>query len=111
MPQHYLYKALAEYIVSRLLINYLLRIKGRETTALINTRVDRDYISSEFVEQNNLKKLPKDRPYLLNIINKIPYKNQIIEETELLEVEIKERIINIIFNIAPILKAIILRDN
>ncbi len=53
--------------------NYLLRVKELEVTALINTRVDRDYISKEFVRRNRLRQKRKVNPYLLNTINKIPY--------------------------------------
>ncbi len=95
----------------RLLANYLLRVKGQETTALIDTRVDRDFISKDFVKQNRLWQKQKTNPYLLNTINKIPYRNQIIQETKLLEIEIEERIIKVKFDIVLISKNIILGDN
>ncbi len=40
-------------------------------TVLINTRVDRDFISKEFVRRNRLRRKRKTNPYLLNTINKI----------------------------------------
>ncbi len=56
---------------------------------LINTRVNRDFISKDFVKQNRLRQKQKTNSNLLNTINKILYKNRIIRETELLKVEIK----------------------
>ncbi len=78
---------------------------------LINTGVDRDFISKEFVKQNRLRQKRKTNPYLLNIINKILYKNQITQETEPLKIEIKERVIIVKFNIVLISKDVILGNN
>jgi len=78
---------------------------------LINTRVDRDFISKDFVKRNRLRQKRKTNPYLLNTIDKIPYRNRITQETELLKIKIKERIIKVKFNIVLIFKNIILGDN
>jgi len=78
---------------------------------LINTGVDRDFISKDFVKQNKLRQKRKTNPYLLNIINKILYRNRITRETEPLEVEIKGRVIIVKFDIVLISKDVILRDN
>jgi len=78
---------------------------------LINTRVDKDFISKDFVKQNKLRQKQKINPYLLNTINKILYKNRIIRKTELLKIEIKEQVIKIKFNIVLRFKNIILGDN
>ncbi len=78
---------------------------------LIDTRVDRDFISKDFVKQNKLRQKQKTNSYLLNTINKIPYRNRITQETESLEIEIKERTIKVKFNIILISKDIILGDN
>jgi len=74
---------------------------------LIDTRVDRDFISKEFVKQNRLRQKQKTNSYLLNIINKIPYQNRIIQETKPLEVEIEGRVIIVKFDIVPISKNVI----
>ncbi len=78
---------------------------------MINTRVDRDFISKDFVKQNRLRQKQKTNPYLLNIINKILYRNRVTKETELLEIKIKGRVIIIMFDIVLILKDVILGDN
>ncbi len=78
---------------------------------MIDTRVDRDFISKDFVKQNRLRQKQKTNSYLLNIIDKIPYRNRIIRETELFEVEIKERVIKVIFDIVLISKDVILGNN
>ncbi len=78
---------------------------------LIDTRVDRDFISKDFVKQNRLWQKQKTNPYLLNTIDKILYRNRIIRETELLEVEIEEQIIIVKFDIVLISKDVILGDN
>ncbi len=49
MPQRYLCQATADRLRRRL-ANYPLCIKGQETTALINTRAEGDFISKEFVK-------------------------------------------------------------
>jgi hypothetical protein len=41
-------------LLDRLLINYPLRIKGIETTALINTRVKGNFINKKFVRRHRL---------------------------------------------------------
>ncbi len=78
---------------------------------LINTRVDRNFISKDFVKQNRLRQKQKTNPYLLNIINKILYRNRIIRETEPLKVEIKEQVIIVKFDIILISKNVILGNN
>ncbi len=78
---------------------------------MIDTGADRDFISKDFVKQNRLRQKRKTNPYLLNTINKIPYRNRITRETELLEIEIKERTIKVKFNIVLISKDVILGDN
>ncbi len=78
---------------------------------MINTRVDRDFISKDFVKQNRLRQKRKTNPYLLNTINEILYRNRITKETELLEVEIEGRVIIVVFDIVLISKNIILRDD
>jgi len=78
---------------------------------LINTGVNRDFISKDFVKQNRLRQKQKTNSYLLNTINKIFYKNRIIRETEPLKVEIKEQVIIVKFNIVLISKDVILGDN
>jgi len=78
---------------------------------LINIGVNKDFISKDFVKQNRLRQKQKTNPYLLNIINKILYRNRIIQETELLKVEIKERTIKVKFDIVLISKNIILGNN
>jgi len=78
---------------------------------LINTRVEGDFISKDFVKQNRLRQKRKTNSYLLNIIDKIPYRNQIIQETELLEIEIKEQVMIVKFDIVLISKDVILGDN
>jgi len=78
---------------------------------LIDTRVEGDFISKDFVKQNRLRQKQKTNPYLLNTINKILYRNRIIRETELLEVKIKGRTIKVKFDIVLISKNIILGNN
>jgi len=78
---------------------------------LIDTRVNRDFISKDFVKRNKLRQKRKTDPYLLNTINKILYKNRITRETELLKVEIKGRTIIVKFDIVLISKDVILGDN
>jgi len=78
---------------------------------LIDTGVDRDFISKEFVKQNKLQQKRKTNSYLLNTINKILYKNRIIQETELLEIEIEGQVIIVKFDIVLISKDVILGDN
>ncbi len=78
---------------------------------LINTRVDRDFISKDFVKQNKLRQKQKTNPYLLNTINKILYRNRIIQETEPLKIEIKGQVIIVKFDIVLISKDVILGDN
>jgi len=78
---------------------------------LINTRVDRDFIGKNFVKQNRLRRKQKTNPYLLNIINKILYRNQIIRETEPLKIKIKEQVIIVKFDIVLIFKNVILKNN
>ncbi len=63
------------------------------------------------MKQNRLRQKQKTNSYLLNIINKILYRNRITQETEFLEIEIKERTIKVKFNIVLISKNIILGDN
>ncbi len=59
--------------------------------ALIDTGAKGDFISKEFIKRNRLRQLRKTKPYLLNTINKIPYRNKIIRKTEPLEIKIKGR--------------------
>ncbi len=78
---------------------------------MINTRVDKDFISKDFVKQNRLRQKQKTNPYLLNIIDKILYRNQIIRETELLKIEIEGRVMTVKFDIVLISKNVILGNN
>jgi hypothetical protein len=43
-----------ESLLDRLLVNYPLRIKGIETTVLINTRVKGNFINKKFVKRHRL---------------------------------------------------------
>jgi hypothetical protein len=43
-----------ESLLDRLLVNYPLYIKGIKTTALINTRVEGNFINKKFVKRHRL---------------------------------------------------------
>jgi len=95
----------------RPLANYPLRVEGQETTALIDTGADGDFISENFVKRNGLRQKRKANPYSLNTIDEIPYRNRITRETEPLEIEIEGRTMKVKFDIAPISKDVILGDD
>jgi hypothetical protein len=102
-------QATLESLPDRPLANYPLRVKGIETTALIDTGAEGNFIDEKFVKRHRLQYQRLSKPYRLNTVEGTQ-KTRVLYETLPLEIEIEKEKNYVTFDIVLITKDVILGD-